>query len=80
MKKRGEKQKNTPFPNAKVALINLKKKICIPIIQLDKDNNIINEWESAKQAANTLKYGQPNINKCVNNLGTMYKGYYWIKK
>jgi group I intron endonuclease len=52
----------------------------IAIVQLDKNNNIINKWKSAADAAKHLTgFHQPNIQKCVSGKSDMYKGYKWIK-
>lgn len=52
----------------------------IAILQLDKDNNIINKWKSAADAARHLEgFNQPNIQRCVSGKSDMYKGYKWVK-
>jgi group I intron endonuclease len=52
----------------------------IAILQLDKDNNIINKWKSAADAARHLDgFNQPNIQRCVSGNANMYKGYKWVK-
>lgn len=43
------------------------KKLSIPIIQYDLNNNYIKEWESTKVAATTLKIHSSNINVCLKN-------------
>lgn len=47
------------------------------IKQLDKDGNLVAEWESALQASRELGIFQSNITSCCRgNIGT-YKGYIW---
>lgn len=49
-----------------------------PVLQLDKDNNIIKEWKSIKEAGEHLKLDRGSISSCCN--GKRYKkvgGFKW---
>lgn len=48
-----------------------------PIIQLDLNNNIVNRYESALQAAVINNYNNCMIGRCANGKIETYKGYKW---
>lgn len=48
-----------------------------PVLQLDKENNIINEWRSAKYAAKTLGLSQGNIWSVINGDRNTCGGFKW---
>lgn len=50
------------------------------ILQLDKDDNMIKEWQSAKYAAQQLKLSQGNIWSVINGNRNKCGGYKWKLK
>lgn len=56
---------------------NSKKK---PILQLDKNNNIIKEWNSASEAAKILQLDLSSIRKCVKGIRKTTGGFQWKEK
>ena len=60
--------------------VNLKHKSCKIILQYDKQNNFIKEWESAKIAAKELNGNDSNINIALKNNNKTAYGYYWKYK
>lgn len=48
-----------------------------PIYQLDKDNNIINKFNSIKEAANHLGKKNSNINCCLAGYSKTAYGFFW---
>jgi group I intron endonuclease len=75
-----EGRKNIIYNRSKQHTESIIKAKSIAILQLDKNNNIINKWRSAADAARHLDgFNQPNIQKCVSGKSDMYKGYKWIK-
>lgn len=48
-----------------------------PVIQLDRDDNIICIWNSAKKAANSLSLYAGNISKCCHGALKTTGGYKW---
>ncbi len=50
-----------------------------PIIQYNKEGNIVGEYKSSADAARILGFNQPNINGACNKKNT-YKGYTWKYK
>lgn len=48
-----------------------------PIIQYDLNNNIINIWESTKEAANHYNFDRTAITKCLKGLSKTSYGYGW---
>ena len=54
---------------------NIKKRK--KIIQKDKNDNVIKEWDSIKQAAKTLNISNGNICSCLKGKLKHYKGYKW---
>lgn len=61
--------------------VEVRKKISekhsIPIIQLNKNNEIIREWKSAKEAAIELNIHSSNIAKCCKGKQKTAGGYIW---
>jgi len=53
---------------------------CRPIIQLDLQNNFIQEFESAAQAARVLGFNQPDIQACCSGKIKTSKGFIWKYK
>ena len=51
-----------------------------PIYQITLAGEIYKEWNSARDAARTLKYTQSCIWNCLNNNRRTYKNYIWIYK
>ena len=51
-----------------------------PVLQLDKEDKIINEWRSAKYAAEQLSLSQGNIWAVTNGDRKTCGGYKWILK
>jgi hypothetical protein len=52
-----------------------------PIIQLDKENNIINEFKSIEEAENSNpKFKRSNISCCLTNKSKTAYGFKWIYK
>lgn len=47
------------------------------IVQLDKNNNFIIEWQSATQASNELNIDSSSITKCCKNKLKTCGGYIW---
>ena len=47
------------------------------VLQYDKGNNFIKEWESGKQASKELNIPQPNINANCNNKVKSAGGFIW---
>lgn len=52
----------------------------IPILQLDKDGNIIKQWSCAVEIHQELGYSISMIRNCYNGKYEFYKEYKWIKK
>jgi len=52
----------------------------IPILQIDRNGNIIKEWTGAREAGKSLNYSQSNIWSCLHRNMYSYKGYIWIFK
>lgn len=52
----------------------------IPILQIDFNGNIINNWSGSREASKKLKYNQSCIWNCVNHKRKTYKNYIWISK
>ena len=48
-----------------------------PVLQYDKNNNFIKEWESGKQASRELNIPQSNINNNCNNKVKSAGGFIW---
>lgn len=60
--------------------IIIKKKPCSeskPVIQLDKNNNVINEYRSINEAARQTNYKNNSISLCCRELKKSYNGYIW---
>jgi group I intron endonuclease len=52
-----------------------------PILQLDKQNNIIQEFKSIKEATqNNSKFKTANISCCLNNRSKTAYGFVWVYK
>jgi len=51
-----------------------------PIIQLDKNLNLIKEWESASKAAKSLNKPSSSISECCNKKRKSSYGYIWMFK
>jgi group I intron endonuclease len=51
-----------------------------PILQLDKDFNIIREWNSATEASLLNGFNRKCIYRCLWGLRPTYKGFRWQKK
>lgn len=51
-----------------------------PIIQLDKNLNIIKEWESALKAAQSINKPSSSISECCNKKRKSSYGYIWVFK
>jgi len=58
-------------------IMAVKKAKSKPVIQYDINNIFIKEWNSGKEAANSLNIKQSNINACCNGKILKYKGFYW---
>lgn len=52
----------------------------IKINQLDKDGNLIREWDSIKEAAQTMKIDKASISKCCKNKQKTCNGFIWKYK
>jgi len=54
----------------------------IPILQIDMNGNIINEWSGAREAAKELNIAQSCIWRCVNHIerNYTYKTFIWLDK
>ena len=50
------------------------------ILQLDKDGNLIKEWSSIIEAANSFNIKAPNISRCLRGLRKTCKGFQWKYK
>ena len=50
------------------------------VIQLDKDNNIIEEFDCVAELAKNKKFDASSINKCCNGKIRFYKNYQFIRK
>jgi hypothetical protein len=59
-----------------------KKGLCrnIPICQLDMNENLIKNWDSASQAARTLNFEQTSISRCINGKYKSSYGFIWKRK
>jgi len=66
--------------NSDEAILEMRKKLMIPIIQLDLDNNFIKEWESAKTASNELKIWASNIAACLKKKKNKAGNFKWVYK
>lgn len=53
---------------------------CRPVLQLDLQNNLIQEFESAAQAAKILGFNQPDIQSCCSGKIKTSKGFIWKYK
>jgi hypothetical protein len=51
-----------------------------PILQLLPDGTLVKEWGSTDEAARTLGFTQPNINKCLHQKRNLANGYKWQRK
>lgn len=51
-----------------------------PILQIDFDGNIVNEWGSASYAAYSIDGNQSEIAACLHKKSKTYKRYIWIYK
>lgn len=51
-----------------------------PIIQLDKNLNLIKEWESASKAAQSINKPSSSISECCNKKRKSSYGYIWVFK
>lgn len=49
----------------------------IPIYQLDLNNNIVKEWDSAAKAAKELNFDASTITKCCKGKLKTHKGFKW---
>jgi hypothetical protein len=49
-----------------------------PIVQLDKNLNLIKEWESASKAAKSLNKQSPAISECCSKKRKTAYGYVWL--
>ena len=47
------------------------------VLQLDKDWNLVREWNSLREAASSLKISESNISSCCNGRIRSYKGFVW---
>lgn len=57
-----------------------KQKVRKPVLQIDKDGDIVKEWDSARTAGNTLGiYPQQITSVCRGKFGS-YKNYFWKYK
>lgn len=52
----------------------------IPIVQYDKNGNIINEFDSIREAGRILNLNSKAINKALNSKSHYSQGYYWERK
>jgi hypothetical protein len=50
------------------------------ILQLDKKGNLIKEWSSIIEAANSFNIKAPNISRCLRGLRKTCKGFQWKYK
>lgn len=57
-----------------------KEKVRKPIIQLDRDGNVVNEWDSAKTAGATLGIFPQQITAACKKKILSYKNYIWKYK
>jgi len=73
--KNRKKGKITPERNKKIS-----KKLKIPIIQYDKQMNLIKEWPSQTEASQILNINQPSISNCLKNKSKTAGGYIWRYK
>lgn len=69
----------TPKENLNWGTINerISKRQLIPIVQLDKDGELIKCWTSAKEASE-YGYNRGRICECAKNKMPYYKGYKWM--
>ena len=51
-----------------------------PIIQYDKDMNVVAEWSMIKIAAEKLGFSRVGIESCVQGRRKTYKGFIWKRK
>ena len=77
-----KKLKGRKIPNTEVALKNLRKSKCKPILQYDLQDNLIKEWECTKDVSKELGLNQANISYCLthskkNGRPRTYKGFIW---
>lgn len=52
----------------------------IPVVQLDKNNNFINEFRSAKMAEKITKINRTSIGRCCQNNQSTAGGFKWMLK
>ena len=53
------------------------KKVSTPVLQLDRQGNVIKRWESIKEAAKAVGCFTPNIVRCCQIKRYKAKGYMW---
>ena len=56
---------------------NAKRTFSKKVLQLDKNENLINEWESTREAERQLGFKHENISKCARGERKQYHGYLW---
>lgn len=87
-RKISEMRKGQPSPNKgkpmsseqKAKLSKAKSKYKKPVIQFDKNYNIIAEYESLKEASNITGYNRGNISACCLGKLKTYHGFIWRYK
>lgn len=76
------KMKNHTFYNDIDRVTKLSNSHSIPVLQYDKQGKFIKEWESAKEAAKTLKnkINGSDIRACIRGEQKTAYGYKWVEK
>jgi hypothetical protein len=62
------------------AINKQRKAIMIPILQFDKNDNFIKEWESCSIAANVLNLNKTSINSCLKQRTKSSGNFKWKYK
>ncbi len=73
--KKSIKKRKIDYLNMKRNVVNKK-----PILQLDLNENIINEFESISEASRILNYGRSGIMQCLRKRNKTAFGYKWKYK
>lgn len=71
---------NKGYIHTKKALKIISSTASIPIIQCNKNGEVIKEWKSATMASKKLKINICSIRKCCRNEHKIAGGYIWKNK
>lgn len=82
-RRRSDKKLGVPKTEETKAKLKNHPLLSKPVVAVDKDNNIVMEFASTREAGRQ-GFNQGNVGACCRNcyghLGNFYKGYYWYFK